>query len=169
MRCLGWAEWSPLLFLQENLPLASGCAACCRLTPVSGTGGPAHRLVPHHWQGRAQTLRRRCTKPQHLPPFKRVTLHIGWTLWLQHRGQIVTTCWAPMLNSASALWNVHKITKQNHRSPTPRKLHGGRVWSFSLRGRHCSDIQKGFLRFKSRQFRAWLSYRWWMNSFFLEA
>lgn len=47
MRCPGWAEWSPLLFLQEKLPLGSGCAACCRLTPVAGPGGSACQLVPH--------------------------------------------------------------------------------------------------------------------------
>lgn len=89
-------------------------------------------------QGIVQAQKSRYMKPQCLPPFERLTLRIGRTLWLQCCGQ------------ASALWYVYKITIWKHRSPIPRNLQGGGIWCmFFTKRKTLGGLRKGFFRLKS--------------------
>lgn len=107
-------------------------------------------------QGRVQTKKSKCMKPQCPLPSEELALHIGWTsAWLQPCGQVVTTCWTLMLNSASALWYVYKKTTWKHRSPMPRSLHSGGLWyMFFTKRNTLGDLRNGFLWFKSGHFSA---------------
>lgn len=152
-------QLSPFLLLQENMPFTSSCATCHRLTWNAWCLFPLSRGEHRH-------RRAHVGNPSCSPLFKRLTLCIGWILRLQSCGQVVVNCWALMLRLA--LCNVHKITKWKYKSPRPRSSHNGMVWStFFTKRKSLGDLRERIsLVNESWDFGAWLSYRWWMNSFF---
>lgn len=163
---LWWDAWA-----EQSDPHSCSYSRICLLVVVVLQTGSSVWYCPRAGptaQQRAQTQKSRCVKPQRLHPFERLTLR--WTSWLHCCGQVVATCSTLMLNSASAPWYVCKITTWKHRAPIPRNLHGGGVRMDVFHWEEDSRRPKeGIPSVQIWALQCLTVYRWWMNSFFLEA